>query len=121
MNFKKMGVDGQCYVIAEAGLNHNGSIEIAKKLIDLALEAGADAVKFQKRTVSNLAIKSALDAPDDRFPEFGGTYREIRSHLEFDMGQYKIIKKYTEDNGLDFLCTAFDPEAADFLKELSVE
>jgi len=120
MNFKKMGVDGQCYVIAEAGLNHNGSIEIAKKLIDLALEAGADAVKFQKRTVSNLAIKSALDAPDDRFPEFGGTYREIRSHLEFDMGQYKIIKKYTEDNGLDFLCTAFDPEAADFLEELGI-
>jgi sialic acid synthase SpsE len=108
------------YVIAEAGLNHNGSVETAKQLIDLAVEAGADAVKFQKRTVDKLAIKATLDAPDDRFPEFGKTYREIREHLEFDMDQYKIIKKYTENKGLDFLCTAFDPEAADFLEKLGI-
>ena len=120
MNFNKINNVGQCYIIAEAGLNHNGSIEIAKNLIDLALEAGADAVKFQKRTVNNLAIKKALDAKDDRFPEFGKTYREIRNHLEFDMDQYKVIKKYTEDRGMDFLCTAFDIEAADFLEELGV-
>ncbi len=121
MNFNKLNNSSGCYVIAEAGLNHNGSIEIAKKLIDLAVEAGADAVKFQKRTVSKLAIKTALDAPDDRFPEFGKTYREIREYLEFDMDQYQEIKKYTEDQGLDFLCTAFDPEAADFLEELGIE
>jgi len=117
---KKPEYEGSCYVIAEAGLNHNGSVEIAKKLIDLAVEAGADAVKFQKRTVGKLAVKSTLDAPDDRFTEFGKTYREIREHLEFNMGQYKIIKKYAEDQGLDFLCTAFDPEAADFLEELGI-
>tara|TARA_B100000959_G_C14909025_1_gene594309 strand:+ start:199 stop:1236 length:1038 start_codon:yes stop_codon:yes gene_type:complete len=110
----------QCYVIAEAGLNHNGSVKIAKKLIDLAEEAGADAVKFQKRTVDKLAVNSALDAEDMRFPEFGKTYREIREYLEFDMNQYREIKKYTEDKGLDFLCTAFDTEAADFLEELGV-
>ena len=110
-----------CYVIAEAGLNHNGSVEIAKKLIDLAVEAGSDAVKFQKRTVDKLAVKATLDESDSRFPEFGRTYREIREFLEFDMVQYKEIKKYTEDQGLDFLCTAFDPEAADFLEELGVE
>ena len=109
-----------CYIIAEAGLNHNGSVDLAKKLIDLASEAGADAVKFQKRTVDKLAIKSSLDAPDDRFPEFGKTYREIREHLEFDMAQYQEIKKYTEDNGMDFLCTAFDTEAADFLETLGI-
>ncbi len=109
------------YVIAEAGLNHNGSVEIAKQLIDLAVEAGADAVKFQKRTVEKLAVKATLDAPDDRFPEFGKTYREIREYLEFDMDQYQEIKKYTENQGLDFLCTAFDPEAADFLEELGIE
>jgi len=109
------------YVIAEAGLNHNGSVKIAEQLIDLAVAAGADAVKFQKRTVDKLAVKSTLDAPDDRFPEFGKTYREIREFLEFDMAQYKEIKKYTEDQGLDFLCTAFDPEAADFLEELGIE
>jgi sialic acid synthase SpsE len=113
--------DSECYVIAEAGLNHNGSVKIAKQLIDLASIAGADAVKFQKRTISKLAVKSTLDALDDRFPEFGKTYREIREHLEFNMDQYQEIKKYTENKGLDFLCTAFDTEAADFLDELGVE
>jgi len=120
MKFEKLNNLKSCYVIAEAGLNHNGSVEIAKKLIDLAEEAGADAVKFQKRTVENLAIKKNLDALDNRFPEFGSTYREIREHLEFDMEQYKIIKKYAEGKGMDFLCTAFDPEAADFLNELGI-
>jgi sialic acid synthase SpsE len=110
-----------CYVIAEAGLNHNGSIEVAKKLIDLAADAGADAVKFQKRTVNNLAVKSTLDAADDRFPEFGSTYREIREFLEFDMNHYKILKKYSKNKGLDFICTCFDIEAAKFLEELGVD
>jgi sialic acid synthase SpsE len=120
MKLEKLNNLKSCYVIAEAGLNHNGSVEIAKQLIDLAEEAGADAVKFQKRTVGNLAVKKTLDAPDNRFPEFGSTYREVREYLEFNMDQYKILKKYTEDKGLDFLCTAFDPEAADFLKELGI-
>lgn len=110
-----------CYVIAEAGLNHNGSIKVAKKLIDLASDSGADSVKFQKRTVKNLAIKSTLDAVDERFPEFGSTYREIREFLEFDLDQYKILKKYTKDKGLDFICTCFDIEAAKFLEELEVD
>jgi len=119
-DFNDLNNTKYCYVVAEAGLNHNGSVETAKQLIDLAVEAGADAVKFQKRTVNKLAVKATLDAPDNRFPEFGKTYREIREHLEFNMDQYKIIKKYTEDQGLDFLCTAFDPEAADFLEELGI-
>jgi len=110
-----------CFIIAEAGLNHNGSLEIAKKLIDLAAEAGADAVKFQKRTVAKLAVKETLDAADNRFPEFGKTYREIREHLEFDMDQYKILKQYTTDKKLDFICTAFDKDAVDFLVELGIE
>jgi len=74
--FTKNDETTHTYVIAEAGLNHNGSVTIAKQLIDLAVEAGADAVKFQKRTVDKLAVKATLDAPDDRFPEFGKTYRE---------------------------------------------
>ena len=110
----------QCYVIAEAGLNHNGSVEIAKKLIDVAAIAGADAVKFQKRTVDKLAIQSVLDAPDDRFPEFGGTYREIREHLEFTLDQYRELKSYAESKGLDFIVTAFDVEAVDFLEKLGI-
>ena len=60
--FIKNKESNHTYVIAEAGLNHNGSVDIAKKLIDLASTAGADAVKFQKRTVSKLAVKATLDA-----------------------------------------------------------
>ena len=110
-----------CYVIAEAGLNHNGSVQIAKALIDVAAIAGADAVKFQKRTVEKLAIKSTLDAQDDRFPEFGKTYREIRQHLELSLEEYQELKDYAQSKGLDFMVTAFDTEAVDFLEELGME
>lgn len=110
----------KCYIIAEAGLNHNGSVEVARKLIDVAYIAGVDAVKFQKRTVDKLAIKAVLDAKDERFPEFGGTYREIREHLEFDAGEYADLKHYAESKGLDFVVTAFDTDAVDFLESLGV-
>ena len=95
----------KCYIIAEAGLNHNGSLEIAKQLIDVAFDAGANAVKFQKRTVDILATKETLEANDDRFPEFGSTYREIREYLEFDFEQYIELKQYSESKGLDFIVT----------------
>jgi sialic acid synthase SpsE len=110
-----------CYIIAEAGLNHNGSMGVAKKLIDVASIAGVDAVKFQKRTVDVLAIEEVLDAEDNRFPEFGNTYREIREFLEFDLEEYKQLKRYSEDKGLDFMVTAFDIEAVDFLKQVDVD
>lgn len=116
-----MIVNNSVYVIAEAGLNHNGSVRIAKSLIDLAAKAGANAVKFQKRTIDKLAIGSVLNADDNRFPKFGKTYRDIREFLEFDMKQYRVIKQYSEDKGLDFICTAFDTEAVDFLEELGVK
>lgn len=112
---------GDCYVIAEAGLNHNGSLDIAKRLIDVAAIAGADAVKFQKRTVGRLAVKSVLDAADDRFPEFGKTYRQIREHLEFSLDQYRELKAHAKSRGIGFLVTAFDTEAADFLETLGIE
>ena len=81
-------------MIAEAGLNHNGCITLAKQLVDVAAEAGANAVKFQKRTVDVLATPDVLDALDTRFPEFGDTYREIRDHLEFNEDEYLEIKDY---------------------------
>ena len=109
-----------CYIIAEVGLNHNGSMAIAKELIEVAAIAGADAVKFQKRTVEKLAVNSVLDAQDDRFPEFGKTYREIREHLEFTFDEYRELKLYAESKGLDFMVTAFDIDAVDFLEELGV-
>ena len=109
-----------CYVIAEAGLNHNGDVDMARRLTDVAAEAGADAVKFQKRTVDTLAIGPVLNAPDGRFPTFGSTYREIRERLEFNFDQYVELKATVEANGMDFLCTAFDSDAVAFLEELGV-
>jgi sialic acid synthase SpsE len=111
----------KCYIIAEAGLNHNGSLEIAKQLIDVAVDAGANAVKFQKRTVDILATKETLEANDDRFPEFGSTYREIREYLEFDLKQYNELKQYSESKGLDFIVTAFDKVAVDFLLRVGIK
>lgn len=110
-----------CYVIAEAGLNHNGSLSLAKKLIDVAKDAGANAVKFQKRTVKKLAINEVLNAKDNRFPDFGETYKEIRDHLEFNLEEYRELKKYTELKNMDFIVTAFDIDAVDFLDELKVD
>lgn len=109
-----------CYVIAEAGLNHNGSFKIAKDLIEVAAESGANAVKFQKRDVDRLAISSVLNAPDNRFPSLGSTYRKVRETLEFSLDQYHQLKEYAEAKGLDFLCTAFDQPSVDFLEKLNV-
>ena len=117
---KTIGGESPCFVIAEIGLNHNGDMEVAKKLIDAAKEAGADCAKFQKRDVANLAIKEVLDAPDSRFPEFGNTYRKIREHVEFSEEQYRELKIYCDQKGIIFMCTAFDVNSADFIDELGV-
>lgn len=109
------------YVIAEAGLNHNGSLETALKLIDVAATAGADAVKFQKRTVDKLATADVLDSEDSRFPEFGKTYREVREHIELNQEEYIKLKQYSESKNLDFMVTAFDIDAVDFLEGLDVD
>jgi len=115
-----IGAGHPCFVIAEAGLNHNGDLEIARRLIDAAVICGADAIKFQKRTVDTLAIQSVLDAADDRFTGFGKTYRQIREYLEFGWDEYVELKHYCDERQIVFLCTAFDVEAADFLERLSV-
>jgi sialic acid synthase SpsE len=113
-------VNNSCYIIAEAGLNHNGSLQLAKKLIDAAAIAGANAVKFQKRDVDNLAVREVLDAKDERFPSLGNTYRKIRENLEFSFEEYKELKWYTETKGINFLCTAFDLSSLEFLESLEL-
>ena len=111
----------KCYIIGEIGLNHNGSLDMAKKLIDISKEAKIDAVKFQKRTISELAIKEYLSKSDSRFPSFGKTYKEIREFLEFDKEQYIKLKKYSEELDLDFIVTPFDEVAVDFLEEIDLK
>jgi sialic acid synthase SpsE len=116
-----MSISEKTYIIAEAGLNHNGSLKKAFELIDLASDAGADAVKFQKRTIEDLATKEVLDQEDNRFPQFGRTYREIREFLEFDFDDYVKLKDYSESKNLDFICTAFDVNAVIFLEKLNLK
>ena len=78
------------FIIAEIGINHNGDIETAKKLIDVAKSAGCDAVKFQKRTVEKAYSKEILDSP--RNSPWGKTTRDEKLHLEFGKSDYDIIR-----------------------------
>lgn len=109
--------NGYIPLIAEIGLCHNGSVDIAKTLVQLAKDAGADIVKFQKRDVPNLAISSVLDAPDHRFPTFGTTYREVREWIEFDRSEYNEIFSFCREIGINATCTPFDISSLEFLKK----
>ena len=77
-----VGDDHPCYIVAEIGINHNGDIEIAKKLIDVAVEAGCNAVKFQKRTIDVVYTKEELEKP--RESPFGETNGDLKYGLEFE-------------------------------------
>jgi N-acetylneuraminate synthase len=80
------------YIIAEIGINHNGSMELAKELIHIAKESGCDAVKFQKRDIESVYTKDELDAPRDS--PWGTTNRQQKEGLEFSIEQYKELKLF---------------------------
>ena len=97
------------FVIAEIGINHNGSLEIAKKLIDIAITAGCDAVKFQKRSVEKLYPKKTLDQP--RESPWGTTQREQKRGLEFSLKDYAIIDKYCKKKNIPWFASCWDIES----------
>ena len=86
---KLIGDNYPCFVIAEIGINHNGSVELAKKMIDIAVTTGCDAVKFQKRTVDVVYSKEEL--AKERKSVFGNTNGDLKRGLEFDYEKYKEI------------------------------
>ena len=94
------------FVIGEIGINHNGDLSIAKKLIDLATEAGCDAVKFQKRNVEKTYSKKMLDSP--RESPWGKTQREQKLGLEFSEEQYKEIDNYCKKKGIEWYVSCWD-------------
>ena len=98
--------DKMVFVIAELGINHNGSIEIAKKLIDIAVEAGCDAVKLQKRNVLKVYSKKVLDSP--RESPWGHTTRQQKLGLEFSLKQYEIIDKYCKLKDIPWYVSCWD-------------
>jgi len=111
---------GDCYVIAEIGHNHQGSVEKAKDLIRTAKECGAKAVKFQKRDNRGLYTREAFDAPYDNENSFGPTYGLHREALELDRDAYVELQRYSRELGVTLFATAFDFASADFLAELDV-
>ena len=106
------------YLIAEIGINHNGSLDIAKQLIASAAEAGFDAVKFQKRTIDKVYTKELLDSP--RESPWGTTQREQKMGLEFKREQYQEIDRYCKSLGIAWSASAWDPDAQAFLREFSL-
>lgn len=106
-------------VIAEIGINHNGDMGVAKKLIDMAKNAGCDAVKFQKRTIDIVYPKEFLDSP--RESPWGTTQREQKYALEFDEAEYDAIAAYCKHVDIDWFASAWDVPSQHFLRQYSLK
>ena len=102
------------FITAEIGINHNGDIEIAKKLIDVAKNANCDAVKFQKRTVEKVYSKQVLDSP--RESPWGTTTREQKLGLEFNKKEYDIIDAYCKEKEIEWFASSWDIDSQLFLR-----
>ena len=101
--------------IAEIGINHNGNLDIAKEMIDISKEAGADIVKFQKRDIDTVYSKEILDTP--RESPWGTTTREQKYGLEFGAKEYDEIDTYCKNRGIEWFASAWDLKSLEFLKK----
>lgn len=138
-----IGEGEPCFVIAEIGINHNGSLDIAKKLIDAAVDAGAEAVKFQKRTVSVVYTEEELARPREVPPEViaaalergvlpqenvdrlknnpeDTTNGDLKWALEFSESEYQEIDRYCREKNIMWLASPWDEESVDFLEKFNV-
>jgi N,N'-diacetyllegionaminate synthase len=113
---------GKVFIIAEAGVNHNGSLEIAKKLVAAAKNAGADAVKFQTFKTDKLVSKNAqkADYQKNNTGSAQDKQRDMLTRLELPYDAFRQIKKYCDELGITFLSTPFDFESIDFLSALEM-
>lgn len=101
------------YFIAEIGINHNGDLDLAKQLIDVAVNAGCDAVKFQKRTINKVYSAEELDKP--RESPWGKTQRDQKNGLEFGREEYDEINNYCKAKGIEWSASAWDEESLIFI------
>jgi len=106
------------FIIAEIGINHNGDLKLAKDLIDVAVDARADAVKFQKRTIDLVYTKDFLDS--SRESPWGTTQREQKEGLEFGLDEYKEIDQYCKKKGIEWFASAWDLESQKFLQQFNL-
>ena len=107
------------FIIAEVGINHNGDLNIAKKLIDNAALAGCDAVKFQKRTVEDVYSPEELDVY--RESPWGTTNRQQKNGLEFDLDDYKVIDAYCKEKDIEWFASAWDLKSQEFLGQFDLK
>ncbi|NWU95105.1 SIAS synthase, partial [Upupa epops] len=117
---RRVGGDQPCFIIAEIGQNHQGDLAIAKCMIRMAKDCGADCAKFQKSELEYKFNKKALERPYTSKHSWGKTYGEHKRHLEFSHEQYRELKKYAEDIGIFFTASGMDEMAVEFLHELDV-
>ncbi|MCY6370509.1 N-acetylneuraminate synthase [Clostridium ganghwense] len=117
-----VGNNSSCFIIAEAGVNHNGDIKLAKKLVDMAVYAGVDAVKFQTFKSEKLVTGYAQMAKyqKDNIGTEDSQFNMLKK-LELSYDEFKELKKYCEDKEIIFLSTPFDFESADFLNSIGIE
>jgi N-acetylneuraminate synthase len=106
------------YLIAEIGINHNGDLDTAKKLIDEAVIAGFDAVKFQKRNIAIVYSQDDLDRPRESI--YGTTNGQLKYGLEFGAAEYSEIDNYCRNKGIDWFASAWDVTSVDFLENFGV-
>lgn len=112
---KTVGDGFPCFIIAEIGINHNGSLLLAKKMIDIAVTTGCDAVKFQKRTVDVVYSKEELAR--ERKSIFGNTNGDLKRGLEFGKEEYKEIDKYCKQKGIMWFASCWDEQSVDFMEQ----
>ena len=107
------------FIVAEIGINHNGDVELAKKMIDVAKNVGCDAVKFQKRTIEKVYSKEVLDSPRDS--PWGKTTREQKLGIEFGQKEYDEIDRYCFLHDMEWYASAWDVDSQKFLRQYNLK
>ena len=111
--------NNKIFIIAEIGINHNGDMKIAKQLIDMAKDAGCDAVKFQKRDLNIVYSKEELNS--DRESPWGGKFIDQKKGLEFQKPEYDEINKYCKDINIEWFASAWDSNSLKFLDQYNLK
>ncbi len=114
---RRVGEGEPCFVVAEIGINHNGDLELARKLILATEAAGCDAVKFQKRTIEVVYSPEELARP--RESPFGATNGDLKRGLEFGYEQYRAIDEYCRAHNILWYASCWDEAAVDFIEQFN--
>jgi len=112
-----VGDGAPCYVVGEIGINHNGDLDVCKRLVDVAAFSGCQAVKLQKRTVE--IVYSAEELARPRESPFGSTNGDLKRGLEFGLGQYWDIHRYCRDKGIHWFASCWDEPSVDFIEQFN--